>query len=385
MTDASSRWTRGTVLNPRRARWLLVVIHLSFLVTPPIYVIIGYEQPHDVHPAIPILAGLGIALLQLRHSLAAARGLRPRHWVWTLAALIALVYVPMPSFAWDWASTQPTVIASVLMLARGPVRIAAALPLIGTLVAAQQAAIPLGAATTTNVASFLIIYWVAHLAVGTAALYGSVWLVRWVDELYATRVELAESAVVRERLRLSRDLHDVLGHSLSAISLKGDLALRLLRTDVPAAHAEIESLTQLARETLHEARAVTQGEHAVSLRDESEGAVRLLAAAGIDARVDIDVPDLAPRAADVLAWAVREGVTNMLRHSEARSCSITVHRTGERIRLEIVNDGARAPSSKGSGLPGLAERAKALAGSVSAQAGRNGTFTLVVELAEGAT
>ncbi len=129
-------------------------------------------------------------------------------------------------------------------------------------------------------------------------------------------------------------------------------------------------------------RAVTRDERAVSLRTEMEGAVGLLSAAGMDARIDLDLPDLPPPVEDVLAWAVREGVTNVLRHSQASICSIRARRWDGHARLEIVNDGVRAPAGEGSGLAGLTERATALSGSASAGPVGDGRFRLLVEVRE---
>jgi len=109
---------------------------------------------------------------------------------------------------------------------------------------------------------------------------------RLVNELYRSREELAASAVDTERGRVSRDLHDLLGQSLSAISLKGDLATRLLSVDPARARHEIVSLAELARSTLRDVRAVTRDEHQVTLREELAAAQGLLAAAGVDTRVD---------------------------------------------------------------------------------------------------
>ena len=216
----------------------------------------------------------------------------------------------------------------------------------------------------------------------TAALYGSARLVRVLEELQATRAELAELAVGRERLRVSRDLHDLLGQSLSAVSLKGDLAIRLLPRDPPAARAEIESLTGVARDALAGIRTVTRGEHLLSLRTETEGAAALLRAAGIDARIDLDVPKLSQPVEQMLAWALREGVTNVLRHSQARTCSITAGSRDGRLWLEIVNDGVQASADAGGGLTGLAERARAVSGSVTAHGTGDGQFRFRVEVPE---
>jgi two-component system, NarL family, sensor histidine kinase DesK len=220
---------------------------------------------------------------------------------------------------------------------------------------------------------------------GGLALYGSARLVRVVEDLHTARLELADLAVGRERLRVSRDLHDLLGQSLSAVSLKGDLALRLLPSDTEAARAEIQSLTELARSALHDVRAVTLDQHIVSLHAEIEAATALLAAAGIATELDLGLnhPDPAPAHGDVLAWAVREGTTNILRHSDAERCWISATETDGCVTLEIVNDGVRAPGSaagQGTGLAGLADRASTLSGTVTAGPMADARFRLVVEI-----
>ena len=367
----------------RRARWFLFGLHIALMAVAPVFTISGFEDDAG-DPAVAVLAALVIGALQLRHSFASARGERPRGWPWTLLALTLLVYLPMVWLGMDWAPMQYFVIASGAMLLRGwPAGIAVAAPLLATAAGVVGEA-PINGESLVQEA-LAVVYWIVGLVTGAVALYGSARLVQVLDELHATRAQLAELAVGRERLRVSRDLHDLLGQSLSAVSLKGDLALRLLRSDPSAARAEIASLTEVARDTLRGVRAVTSDEHAVSLRTEIEGAVALLTAAGIDARVDLDLPGLARPVENVLAWAVREGVTNVLRHSQASICSITAGRWDGHARLEIVNDGARAPVGEGSGLAGLAERAGALTGS--AAAGRIGDdrFRLLVEVPEEVT
>jgi two-component system sensor histidine kinase DesK len=227
---------------------------------------------------------------------------------------------------------------------------------------------------------WIVVYLSAILLMGGACLYAAARLVCVVDELYDARAELAQVAVDRERLRISRDLHDLLGSSLSAVSLKGDLALRLLSSDPQAARSEIASLTRMARTALRDVRGVTRGQPRASYQAEIDGAATLLAAAGIDARIDADLPEPPPAVDDALGWAVREGVTNILRHSEAATCSITARQEAGRIRLEIVNDGAPPAAGQGTGLAGLAERARALSGSVAAHRTPDGHFRLQVEV-----
>ncbi len=108
---------------------------------------------------------------------------------------------------------------------------------------------------------------------------------------------------------------------------------------------------------------MSRDELAVSLRTETEGAAALLSAAGIRADIDVELPGLAPTVERTLAWGVREGVANALRHSHAHFCAISAGFREENVFLEIVNDGALTPTAEGSGLAGLAERAYAMSGS----------------------
>jgi two-component system sensor histidine kinase DesK len=285
-------------------------------------------------------------------------------------------------FGWSqsWSAAQLCAQASVLMLLRGRLRIAGFTVLLAVSITNELLASPLDSLLSVV---FAVLYGIA-LSVYPLALYLAARLVRVLGELESSRAELAEAAVGRERLRLSRDLHDLFGQSLSAISLKGGLALRLLPDDPDAARAEITGLTELARETLHRMRKVSRNEHVVSLRTEVDGAAALLATAGAGTGISADTDGLSPDAEQIFGWAVREGVTNILRHSEVRNCSITVAARDGAARLEIVNDGVRGPrGAGGNGLAGLTDRAMALGGSVTAgQVGDE--FRLVVEIPKGA-
>ena len=374
------RWTA------QHAPWLLVALHLPFVVAPPVYAITRHPDLTLAGSTAVALAAVALGGLQLRHSLAATRGERPRAWGATLLAVTLLAYVPVWWFSWDWADTQWFVLASAAMLLRGRIVVAVEVGVVlGNLVLFARSFWVADGAVGEVV--FWTVYWLAIVVMGAVALYGSARLVRVVEELYAARLELAEMAVGRERLRVSRDLHDLLGQSLSAVSLKGDLALRLLPSDTAAARAEIEGLTDLARGALRDVRAVTHDRHRVSLRAEIDAATTLLAAAGVDTRIDVDLLDPAAAAGDVgdvLAWTVREGTTNLLRHSEAQTCWLTAVRLNGGVRLEIVNDGVRGPAGRGpgSGLAGLAERAQALDGTLTAERLPDDRFRLVVEIPE---
>jgi two-component system sensor histidine kinase DesK len=191
------------------------------------------------------------------------------------------------------------------------------------------------------------------------------------QEAYAARDALARLAVTEERLRFSRDLHDLLGHSLSLIAVKSELAMRTARADPDRAGAEMADVQRAAREALREVRAAVRGYRAVELDAELAGVRAVLEAAGV--RCDIgDLPGgLPPEVRSVLAWVIREGATNVIKHSEARDCAITLTLYGGSVVMEMRNDGVRgAAADAGSGLTGLTERVAVLGGEITA--GRHG-------------
>ena len=204
-----------------------------------------------------------------------------------------------------------------------------------------------------------------------------------VAQLRRAREELARAAVDEERLRFARDLHDLLGHSLSTIVLKSELAGRLVPRATGRAAAEIAEVERTARDALQQVRAAVAGYRRPSLVSELAAARELLAAAGIDARIDSSPTALPPAADGLLGWAVREGVTNVVRHSRARSCTIRLARREGRATAEIVDDGSgsgAAGSGGGCGLAGLIERATAEGGHVDAGPMADGGFRLVVDV-----
>jgi two-component system sensor histidine kinase DesK len=208
-------------------------------------------------------------------------------------------------------------------------------------------------------------------------------------ELQAARMELAASAVAEERSRIARDLHDTLGHSLSVIALKSELARRVLPTDPARAEAEMADVERVSREALASVRETVSGYRQPSLAIELAGARAALAAAGIVGEVE-PAPEGLPRDVDaMLGWAVREGVTNVLRHSAATRAWIRVIADGASRAVEVTDDGrgsarlgdaGAAPSRPGIGLAGLRERAAILGGSVDAGPLPEHGFRLVVRV-----
>jgi two-component system sensor histidine kinase DesK len=197
-------------------------------------------------------------------------------------------------------------------------------------------------------------------------------------QLHAARDELAVLAVSEERLRIARDLHDLLGHSLSVIALKSELAGRLLEHDPARAAREIDDIQTVTRQALAEVREAVQGYRRQGLADALERAGSALAAAGIACELDRPPLSLPPDVESVLAWAVREGTTNVVRHSGAGRCSIRVETADDAAAVEVDDNGPNTgePALAGSGLSGLAERAASLSGTLEAGARPGGGFRL---------
>ena len=201
-----------------------------------------------------------------------------------------------------------------------------------------------------------------------------------VAQLGAAREELARTAVDQERFRFARDLHDILGHTLSVIILKSELASRLLPREPKQAAAELADIERSAREAQRQVRAAVVGYRQPDLQHELAGARELLTAAGVEPNVRHAIPQL-PAALDaLLAWAVREGVTNVVRHSRARHCDIQLVQQDGAIQLIVADDGQSRgqPPNVGSGLAGLAERASAHGATIEAGPRPEGGFRLAV-------
>jgi two-component system sensor histidine kinase DesK len=205
-------------------------------------------------------------------------------------------------------------------------------------------------------------------------------------ELHAAREEVARLAVSDERLRIARDLHDVLGHSLSVITLKAQVARRTMDSDPDGARAAIGDVEKVSRDSLRELREMVTGYREQSLVGELRGAAEVLAAAGIELEVKQTAEHI-PKATDgALAWAVREGVSNVLRHSHATRCRITISEANDGVRFEMFDDGVGArdgtteSNGTGHGLRGLRERMAKLGGTLDAGAVPGGGFRIAASL-----
>ncbi len=206
-------------------------------------------------------------------------------------------------------------------------------------------------------------------------------------QLLAARHDLARLAVAEERLRISRDLHDTVGHSLTLIALKTELIERLLPGDPARAQAEAVDAGRVAREALASVRETVSAYRQPTLDSELIGVRQALDAAGVETRVEVLTPPASPASATLLAWAIREGGTNVLRHSGARHATIRVGSDAGLAFAEIVDDGVGRPSGGaaatpgtvgGSGLAGLAERVASQGGRLEAGPRPEGGYRLRV-------
>ncbi|WP_410642153.1 sensor histidine kinase [Amycolatopsis sp. lyj-346] len=290
-----------------------------------------------------------------------------------LIVLAALGYVPVLTFDAMWAA-MPVFFGGCVLLSL-PSRLA--WPLFGVNLAAvlwiELEFDP----------PVLAIYTVCGAAFYSLVFYLLTQLARMIRELHRARTELARRAVAEQRLAFARDLHDLLGISLSAIALKGELVHRLLRKSREQAQAQLIEITAIAQRTLSDVRAVSRGYRELSLEKEFRTAQSLLTASDIAVRVHLDPDDDLPvQSRALLAKVLREGVTNVLQYSEVEHCDIEIRQVDGRVSLAIVNDGVNpddvpAGSELLTRLPG---EVAALGGTVTTGFGDDGRFRLRVEL-----
>jgi two-component system sensor histidine kinase DesK len=198
-----------------------------------------------------------------------------------------------------------------------------------------------------------------------------------------TRAEQRASAlaVVAERERISRDLHDILGHSLTAISIKSELARRLVEADPVRAQEQIAEVEEIARQALGDVRATASAIREIRAATELASARSVLEAAGIEPHLPSAVPTLSNEVSQLFGFVIREAVTNVVRHSDARTCTITV--TEERV--SVTDDGTGLTGGTGgSGLTGLRRRVEAAGGRLEVQSARGAGTTVTATLTPGA-
>ena len=221
----------------------------------------------------------------------------------------------------------------------------------------------------------------ASLALVSLAMWAFFGIIRTNHALDEARAEVATLAAEGERNRIARDLHDLLGHSLTTITVKAGLAKRLAEQDPARAAREIGEVEELARRSLTDVRAAVSNYRIVTLAGELATAQELLRATGVDAHVLTPTDVVDPDLQELFGWVVREGTTNVVRHARATRCTITLARRS----IEIVDDGLRVVQAArtehaGSGIVGLRERVAAVGGTIEVGPAPGGGWRVAVNV-----
>jgi two-component system, NarL family, sensor histidine kinase DesK len=362
-----------------RTRKLLIGAAIGyFIFVPAITGIVQHVTPATAFIAAATVVFTGLVSWQV--ILRDRPGLNGVPWAW-LAVLVALaiaVFAVGHGAAWVTilavaAAACGRFTATIRPAAFGAISCAAA----SLIVTAEQAHV--GA---VNLALLIIVPPMsAYLA------YAATKRNETVAELQRTRAELARAAVAGERLRIARDLHDLLGQSLSLITLKAELSRRMLDNDALSAAREMAELEAVARQSLSDVREAVAGYRQPDLAAELGAARQLLTAAGLSCQISTPAGLSLPAEVDtVLAWTVREGITNVVRHARATCAGVTVAAPdgAGRVVAEITDDGtgplAGPAGLAGSGLAGLSERVRQLGGNLMAGPAPAGGFRLQVTI-----
>ena len=292
-----------------------------------------------------------------------------------LAGQGVATYLPLLAAGATWPGMGGFLASSVLLVVTGwAAWVLSTAVIVGLFVAVLMLGLGVHDAGNTAVTS---------LAIGLA-MYGVGQLTSAIKRVYGRQTEVAQLAVIRERLRFGRDLHDLLGCSLAAITLRAELARRLMDSDLARASDELGDVVDIARQSVAEVRQVADGYRNISLAQEMAAAASLLASANVATQVEMNCGVLPDKIDGVLAIVLRELITNILRHSNARNCWISAEQAGEHVRLSVANDGVpRAADTHrdGGGLENLAWRLEAIGGTLSVTVGGDGRFRVLAEIA----
>jgi two-component system, NarL family, sensor histidine kinase DesK len=349
-------------------------------------------------------AGACAALLHASLSRYLAAGPRPNGWLAAVAIALTAAGVlagaaAFPAFTRPAAGEFPVsmfvamLFGGTLTLALTPLLSLTALLAVvlagGAAASGVSASMAAGVGTRGGhalIGAFLVY---AFVIGGIPALTGraSAWGLRVMWELDRSRTVHAQLAVAEERLRFARDLHDVLGRNLALMAVKCELAAQLARRGEEEAQEHMLEVRRVAHESLREMREVVSGYRTAGLDSELAGARAVLRSAGASCRILGDAAGLPPQVQAALGWVVREGTTNIIRHSDATACTIDLHIAGSpgtarTVILRMDNDRVRTPEAgaPGNGLLGLGERLAGLGGTVTASYPRSGHFRLEATL-----
>jgi two-component system sensor histidine kinase DesK len=329
-------------------------------------------------PPTQLAAGLTamttLTALQVRHLSGTAQRSR---WL-RLGVLTAeglATYLPLLALGAAWPGMGGFFAASLLLVVRGRAAWALFAVVIASLFATAMT-LEMGVRNAGNTA-------VASAAIALI-IFGVCRLASVLKHAQGTHAEVAQLAVVRERVRVAQDLHDLLGYSLTAITLRAELTRRLMSRDPAMASDELRAVVDIARQAVAEVRQVANGYRNLSLAQEVAAAASLLASADVAAQVDVNCGALPDKVDSVLAMVLRELISNVLRHSSARNCWITAEQDDEQVTLSVANDGlprAAATHRDGGGLENLASRLETVGGTLTATVRADSSFRVRAEIA----
>ena len=406
------RWQRSGPSGPGRFDFYHRASMYALLAAGPLLALLFARDGQQVRiPAVAVFlllsvaqAGVCVALLRASLPRYLAGGPRPsRRLVATAIALTAAGVLAgaaaFPGFTRPSAGAFPVsmlvamLFGGVLTVALAPLlrtRALLAVVLVGAAAASGMSAsigrAGVGAHGQALAGSFLIYaFSIGAFAVLIGRVSPGQLRIMW--ELDRSRTAHARLSVAEERLRFARDLHDVLGRNLSLIAVQSELAAQLARRGDQDAAGQMLEVRQVAHESLREMRAVVSGYRTADLGTELAGAQDVLRSAGMSCRVIGDAAGLPPDVQAALGWVVREGTTNIIRHSDATACTIELHLLDSpgaprAVTLSMDNDRVHTldAGSGGSGLAGLGERLAGLGGSITTGHPRNGHFRLEASL-----
>ena len=383
----SARLSAGNAVIGARLAWAVLVAVVSLLAMEGIGFVASSR--YDVGRTALAIGVIALAsAVQLYHSSAARRGRKARGWPLTLGLQVVLAYAFLFPFIHAYAGfLGPFAAGSILLLVPGRGRWAGYAAVVVSFAVLYAVELPAAANVGRGLLAS-VVYLVAVSAELGLLVYGLAWLAGLALQLQALNSQLARMAVVQERLRIARDVHDLLGLGLSAMALKADLVGRLIGRDDAWADAEIADLSRICAAVRAEVRLVTSDGQRLSLAAELAVARQILASAGIAVRATITEEQRLAAADDVLAPVLREAVTNILRHSSASACLIEATACAGVLTLRVANDGVTPPppaaqagagDRTGRGLANLAARVQS-AGGRFASGCADGQFHVMAEL-----
>jgi len=360
------------VLVPNLAKGILVAVFGGFFLIAFLHIL--YVSTSLVPVAASATFMVALLALQLFYFNRPLGQLRTPIAYGALFAQAGLVYVPLLWFKQAWVGMPGFLAGTVLLVLPAVLAWAAFTAVVASMAVAQA----VFTGETIDIA-----YTAVSTVITGLVVYGLTRLTNLIGELHKARNELAEMAVAQERLRFARDLHDLLGYSLSAITLKSELTHRLMTKNPDKAQEELAEILDISRSALADVRSVARGYRELSLEAEAESARSVLVAADVDVHMHLDYGELPSRVSTVLATVLREGITNVLRHSKAEQCDITVRQQGGNVWLDIVNDGVSEVDDDrrqdgGSGIPNLSARVAALGGKLTTGVDADGRYRLHV-------